>query len=88
MNERIQKAMNSENLGARIMGNGVLDQKIWALKALKGKMVFSGDSKGICGILKWLESFGAKDRGSCKVWGFFGDFGGFLECLEWVGAYL
>jgi hypothetical protein len=28
MNARIERAMNSENLGARIMGNGALDQKI------------------------------------------------------------
>jgi hypothetical protein len=33
MNARIERAMNSENLGARIMGNGALDQKILALEA-------------------------------------------------------
>jgi hypothetical protein len=33
MNARIERAMNSENLGARIVWNKVLDQKIWALDA-------------------------------------------------------
>jgi hypothetical protein len=33
MNARIERAMNSENLGARIVRNRVLDQKIWALDA-------------------------------------------------------
>jgi hypothetical protein len=64
MNARIERAMNSENLGARIMGNGVLDHRIWALEALKGEMAFLGDSEGICGILEWLEGFGARERGS------------------------
>jgi hypothetical protein len=36
--------MNSENLGTRITENGALDRKIWALEALKGKIVFSGGS--------------------------------------------
>jgi hypothetical protein len=29
MNARIERATNYENLGARIMENGALDQKIW-----------------------------------------------------------
>jgi hypothetical protein len=29
MNVRIEKAMNSENFGARITGNRALDRKIW-----------------------------------------------------------
>jgi hypothetical protein len=33
---------NSENLGARNTENGALDQKIWALEALRGKIVFVG----------------------------------------------
>jgi hypothetical protein len=70
------------------MRNGALDQKVWALEALKGKIVFSGGSGVICGILEWLELFGAKDRGSCEMWEFFRDCGGFLECLEWFGTYL
>jgi hypothetical protein len=41
---RIERAMNSENLGARIMRNGALNKKIWALKAFRGKMVFLGCS--------------------------------------------
>jgi hypothetical protein len=39
MNAIIERAVNSENLGARITENGALDQKIWALEVLKGKMV-------------------------------------------------
>jgi hypothetical protein len=42
MNARMERAMNFENLGARITENGVLDRKIWALEAFKGKMVFLG----------------------------------------------
>jgi hypothetical protein len=41
MNARIEKLMKSENLGPRIMRNGTLDQKIWALEVFKGKTVFS-----------------------------------------------
>jgi hypothetical protein len=78
MNAKIERAMNSENLGARITGNDVLDQRIWALEVLKCQMAFLGDSEGIRGILEWLEGFGAKDRGSCEVWGFFGDFVAFF----------
>jgi hypothetical protein len=51
MNARIERMMNSENLGARITENGALDGKIWALEALKGKTVFLGGSGGICQIL-------------------------------------
>ncbi len=39
MNARIERATNFEKLDARIMWNGALDQKIWALEVLKGKMV-------------------------------------------------
>jgi hypothetical protein len=39
--------MSYENLDARIMENGALDRKMLALEALKGKMVFSGGSRGI-----------------------------------------
>jgi hypothetical protein len=44
------------------------------LEALKGKMVILEDSGGIYGILEWLEDFGAKEPGSCEIWGFFEDF--------------
>jgi hypothetical protein len=37
MNARIERAMNSENLGARIIENRALDQKIWALEAFGAK---------------------------------------------------
>jgi hypothetical protein len=42
---------NSKNLGARIMENGALDQKIWALEAFGGKMVFLGVFWGLSLIL-------------------------------------
>jgi hypothetical protein len=80
--------MNSENLGARIMENGAWNQKIWALEAFRGKTVFLGGSRAILEFLEWLEGLGAKDRGSCKIWKFLGDFCGFLECLEWFRTYL
>jgi hypothetical protein len=80
--------MNSKNLGARIMGNGALDRKIWALKALKGGTIISGGSRGICAILSGWRALAWKNRGSCGVWEFFGDFGGFLELLRWFRSYL
>jgi hypothetical protein len=46
MNARIERAMNSVNLGARIMGNRVLDRNIWALEAFKGKTDFLGVAMG------------------------------------------
>jgi hypothetical protein len=42
--------MNSENLGARSVENGIPDRKIRTLEALKGKMVFLGSSVSIFGI--------------------------------------
>jgi hypothetical protein len=65
-----KQAMSSENLGVRITENGALDQKIWALKALRGKTFLSGGSGVILKFFEWLEGFGAKDRGSCGVWEF------------------
>jgi hypothetical protein len=32
MNARIERVMNSENLGTRIIENGALDQKMWLWK--------------------------------------------------------
>jgi hypothetical protein len=60
MNARIERAINSDNLGVRITENGALGQKIWALEAFKGKTVFSGGSGVILEFLEWLEGFGAK----------------------------
>jgi hypothetical protein len=74
MNTRIERAMNSENLGTRITENGALDQKIWGLEAFGGGMVFSRGSGVIMDFLEWLEGFGAKDRGSCIAWDFLGEF--------------
>jgi hypothetical protein len=34
MNSGLEIAMNSENSGARIVGNKALDQKIWAFEFL------------------------------------------------------
>jgi hypothetical protein len=56
-----------------------------ALEAFGGKMVFSGGSGVILEFLKWLEGFGAKDRGSCEIWEFLEIFVDFLECLEGLG---
>jgi hypothetical protein len=66
--------MNSENLGARIMENGARDRKICALEAFKGQIVFLGGYGGIWGILEWLESFGAKERGLLQSLGILVDF--------------
>jgi hypothetical protein len=60
------------------MKNGALDQKICALEAFWGKTVFLGGSRVFLEFMEWLEGLGAKDRGSCKIWGFawiFGVFG-------------
>jgi hypothetical protein len=88
MNARIERAVNSENLGTIITENEVLDQKIWTLEAFGGKTVFSGVIWGNSGILEWLESLGVKDEGSCEVWQFLGDFCRFLECLECISTFL
>jgi hypothetical protein len=40
MNARIEIAMNSENLGARIIENGALDQNIWLWKLSGAKQSF------------------------------------------------
>jgi hypothetical protein len=77
--------MNSENLGVRITENGALDRKIWALKALKGKTIFLGGSVGTCEILSGWKALMQTNRGFARIWGFFGDFGGFLK---WFRTYL
>jgi hypothetical protein len=51
MNEGIERAMNSENLGTRIMQNRALDQKISDLESCRGKMVCLGGSGAI--LKKW-----------------------------------
>jgi hypothetical protein len=88
MNAWMKRATNSENLGARIMWNGVLNEKIWALEAWRAKMVFLEGSGVILEFFEWLEGLGAKDRGSCEFWGFFRDFVEFWEGLEWFRTYL
>jgi hypothetical protein len=74
MNARIERAMNCENFGARIMENRALDQKIWALEAYRGNTVFSRCSRTILEFLECLEGLGPKDRAPVK----FGDFQRFL----------
>jgi hypothetical protein len=74
MNARIEEAMNSENFSARITENRALDQKIWALEALWGKIVFSGGAKEFLEFLKWLEGLWRKRQGSCRIWEFLGIF--------------
>jgi hypothetical protein len=81
MNTWIEWMMNSENLGARIMENRVLDRKLWALEAFKGKMVFLGDSGVILVFLEWMDGLGTKDRGFCEIWDFFRGFLCILGCL-------
>jgi hypothetical protein len=46
--------------------------------SFQGKTVFLGGSGAILEFLEWLEGLGVKDRGSCEIWEFFGDFCGFL----------
>jgi hypothetical protein len=87
MNARLERAMNSMNLGIRIMENRALNQKIWALEAFKDKTIILGGSRVILEIFEWFEGLGAKDRASCEVWRLFKDFGGFLECLERFMTY-
>jgi hypothetical protein len=68
MNAWIERAINSENLGARITENAAWNQKIWALEAFRGKIVFLWGYGAILEFLEWLEGFGAKEWGSCEVW--------------------
>jgi hypothetical protein len=75
MNARIERAMNSENLGARIIRNGALDQKICALEACRGKIVFLGGSRVVLEFLEWLAGLWCKRQDSCGICGFFGVFG-------------
>jgi hypothetical protein len=88
VNAGIERAMNSENLGARITRNRALDQKIWALEACRGKTIFARGSGVVLKFLEWLEGLWHKRQGSCGIWEFFADFCRFLECLEWFSAYL
>jgi hypothetical protein len=47
MNVRMERAINSENLDARITENGALDQKIWAFEVLGVKWSFQEVLRGI-----------------------------------------
>jgi hypothetical protein len=78
MNARIERAMNSENLGTRIKRNGALDQKIRALGAFRCKTVFLGGSREILEFFEWLEGVLAQKIGALakfgNFWGIFVDF--------------
>jgi hypothetical protein len=82
-NARIERSINSENLGTTIAENGSWNQKIWTLEAFRGKTIFLGGVGAILEFLKWLEGLGAKERGSYEFWGFFRDLSEFLEGLKW-----
>jgi hypothetical protein len=59
-----------------------------ALEAFRGgKMVFSGSSRVVLEFLEWLEGLWHKGQRSHEIWGFFWDFGDFLEDLKWVRTY-
>jgi hypothetical protein len=82
---RIERLMNSENLGTRITENGALDRKIWALEALKGKMVLLGGSGGTYGILSGWKALMQTNSGFGGIWRFFRDFGDFLSVWSGLG---
>jgi hypothetical protein len=52
MNVIMERAMNSENLGARITENGALDQKICAFEVLGVKWSFQEVLRGISIIFR------------------------------------
>jgi hypothetical protein len=79
--------MNYENLGARIAENGAWNQKIWALEAFRGKMVFSRRFKGNFGFFGVVGGSWHKRQGLLQNWGFFRDFCGILEGLNWFRTY-
>jgi hypothetical protein len=62
-----------ENLGARIIENGALDEKIWALEAFRGKQSFQECSRG---FLEFWSFQGQRD--------FFRSVLGFSKILEWL----
>jgi hypothetical protein len=62
---------------SRITENRAWNQKIWALEAFRGKIIFLGGFGVIQEFLEWLEGLDAIYRGLAK----FGYFCRFLECL-------
>jgi hypothetical protein len=74
-------------MGTRIKENRGMDQKIRALEAFRGKTVFTGGFGAVLEFLECFEGLGAKDRGSIEIWGFFRDFCGILDGLEWFRTY-
>jgi hypothetical protein len=76
--------MNSGNLGARIMENGAWNQKIWALEAFRGKMVFLGGSGGNSGIFGVVGGSWRKRKGLLQNLDFFRGFL-WIFCSVWSG---
>jgi hypothetical protein len=74
MNAGMERAMNSENLGARIMENGALYQKIWALKVLGAKQSFQEVLGHFLNVQSSWRAFVTKTGAYAK-------FGEFLEIL-------
>jgi hypothetical protein len=87
MNARIERAMNSEDLGTRIAENGASNQKICALEAFRGKTAFLEGAGVILEFLERLEGLDAKDKHCCEIWGFFRDFCEILEGLKRFRSY-
>jgi hypothetical protein len=63
MNARIERAMNFENLGTRIMENKALDQKIWLWKLSGAKRSFQEVPGGICGFFVNFCNYFSKLKG-------------------------
>jgi hypothetical protein len=87
MNARIERVMDSENLGARITENGALGQKIWALEAFRGKTVFFKRFWGNYRIFGVVGGSWRKRNVSCEVRGFSRIFVEFWRVLEWFRTY-
>jgi hypothetical protein len=84
---RIERTMNSENLGARIAENRALYQKIWPLEGFRSKLVFSGGFEEFLEFFMLSEGLWHKRQGSCGIWKIFLKFCGILDVLEWFSTY-
>jgi hypothetical protein len=76
MNARMERAINSENLGTRNAGNRALDQKIWALEVLGPKQSFEEVLGHFGNVRSGWRALVQKDRDLCEIWGIFRDFSG------------
>jgi hypothetical protein len=82
MNARIERMVNAMNLSVRITVNRALDQKIWAMKAFRGKTVFSGVFWGFLEFWSGWRGLAQNTGASAKFGNFLGIFGEFSGCLE------